>query len=316
MTRIVWNKRTREEIEKIIADLGYILLDEYAVTKKQRVRIQDKIGYKYDVPLANLMNGHIPDIIGTYNPYSLENIVLWLSLNKPKFKLAKNNEYKGNKKKLKFYDSTCDEYFYAKWDAIIAGRGCPICRGMQVGERHSLAHLFPNLMKEWHPCNTINPEKITRGYDKNVYWICSVCEYGKDKEWLASPHNRTGKHSGCPKCVSSKGEDKIKNFLSLNNIKYVFQKKFSNCKNKRQLPFDFGIPYNDGSWKCLEYHGGQHFFPVDFAGKGEEWAKKQFKELRRRDRIKVKYCKDNNIPLLIIPYWEFDNVEKILTKFL
>lgn len=32
------------------------------------------------------------------------------------------------------------------------------------------------------------------------------------------------------------------------------------------------------------------------------------------DKKKDDYCKQNNIPLLRIPYWEFDNIENILSK--
>ena len=33
-----------------------------------------------------------------------------------------------------------------------------------------------------------------------------------------------------------------------------------------------------------------------------------------RDTIKNDYCKKNNINLIRIPYWEFDNIEKILNR--
>lgn len=29
----------------------------------------------------------------------------------------------------------------------------------------------------------------------------------------------------------------------------------------------------------------------------------------------MKYCNDNNIDILIIPYWEYDNIEKILEPY-
>ena len=28
--------------------------------------------------------------------------------------------------------------------------------------------------------------------------------------------------------------------------------------------------------------------------------------------LKDKYCKENNIPLTRIPYWDFDNIEEII----
>lgn len=36
----------------------------------------------------------------------------------------------------------------------------------------------------------------------------------------------------------------------------------------------------------------------------------------KRDKIKKKYCKENNVELLVIPYWEFHNIEKILEQTL
>ena len=39
---------------------------------------------------------------------------------------------------------------------------------------------------------------------------------------------------------------------------------------------------------------------------------KKLKETQIRDRIKNKYCKDNNIKLIRIPYFEFDNIDEIL----
>lgn len=37
-------------------------------------------------------------------------------------------------------------------------------------------------------------------------------------------------------------------------------------------------------------------------------------ETRKRDNIKNKYCEENNIKLIRIPYTEFDNIENILNK--
>ena len=74
------------------------------------------------------------------------------------------------------------------------------------------------------------------------------------------------------------------------------------------MPFDFYLPdFNI----LIEYDGQQHFKPIDFAGKGEEWAIKNMLETQRRDNIKTQYCKDNNIKLIRIPYFEFENIEQI-----
>jgi hypothetical protein len=47
-----------------------------------------------------------------------------------------------------------------------------------------------------------------------------------------------------------------------------------------------------------------------------EKAKKAFEENKVKDEIKNKYCKDNNVRLLRIPYWEKQNIEKIILDFI
>ena len=40
----------------------------------------------------------------------------------------------------------------------------------------------------------------------------------------------------------------------------------------------------------------------------------EFVNQKMRDTIKAIYCKENNIKLIRIPYWEYDNIEKIICK--
>ena len=42
----------------------------------------------------------------------------------------------------------------------------------------------------------------------------------------------------------------------------------------------------------------------------------EFRKLKERDMIKNKYCEDNNINLLRIPYWEDKNIEEIISNHL
>ena len=77
------------------------------------------------------------------------------------------------------------------------------------------------------------------------------------------------------------------------------------------LKFDLYLPeYN----LCIEYDGEQHFEPVRFAGCSIENATQAFENTKINDQIKNEYCKNNNISLLRIPYWDFKNIEEILEK--
>lgn len=40
----------------------------------------------------------------------------------------------------------------------------------------------------------------------------------------------------------------------------------------------------------------------------------QFLKVKENDKIKDEYCKNNNIKLIRIPYWEFNNIESILQQ--
>ena len=99
----------------------------------------------------------------------------------------------------------------------------------------------------------------------------------------------------------SKGENIIYNFLLKNNINFIRQKTFSDCKYKSLLFFDFFIPAKN---LCIEYDGEFHYKSI--------YGKKQFEELKYRDNIKNLYCKENNIKLIRIAYTEFNNIEEIL----
>ena len=80
----------------------------------------------------------------------------------------------------------------------------------------------------------------------------------------------------CSKCDLTYGEEYIKVFLDNKHIDYIHDEGyFKDLKGigGNLLRPDFIIP----SLKIwIEFDGIQHFEPTDFAGKGEEWANKQF----------------------------------------
>ena len=108
----------------------------------------------------------------------------------------------------------------------------------------------------------------------------------------------------CNKCENSKGEKIISNILDKLSITYTPQYRFSNCKAKQSLPFDF---YLSKLNICIEYDGEQHYKYGCFNSNLLDLMNRKY-----YDNIKTQYCKDNNIKLIRIPYWEFKNIEKIL----
>jgi hypothetical protein len=122
----------------------------------------------------------------------------------------------------------------------------------------------------------------------NVIIICK--EHGK---FLQTPDNHLSKKQGCPKCKSSKGEKEVEHWFLNHNTKFIEQKRFEGCRGKvKPLPFDFYLPEHN---TCIEYQGKQHY---------DKDSRFYSKELIKNDKTKARYCRDNNIRLVVIPYWE------------
>ena len=93
-------------------------------------------------------------------------------------------------------------------------------------------------------------------------------------------------------CNLSHLERSVMNYLDDVGIIYDYQKRF-NWLGKQSL--DFYLPDYNVSIEC---QGKQHFFPVDFAGRGVEWACKEFDKLISRDKCKKALCDKHGIKLL------------------
>lgn len=116
------------------------------------------------------------------------------------------------------------------------------------------------------------------------------------------PTNHLNNENGCPHCRKSRGELKIMKWLSDNNINFITQKKFNDCRGKkRPLPFDFYLPDLN---ICIEFDGRQHYERVNFR---QSMSKREIEEnylnCKNTDRIKNNYCLNNKIPLIRIPYY-------------
>ena len=217
------------------------------------------------------------------------------------------------------YDVTCGSHKKVwwicdkghEWEAEIKSRNnnnCPYCAGKLPSKEYNLLVDNPLLCKEWdYEKNGKLPDQYTPNSSKKVWWICSKC----NRRWEAIINSRNNNKNGCLQCVNSKANDKIIEFCKFNNLDFSPEFKIEGCKNKRELPFDVKIIYNNILY-LIEADGRQHFEPVNFGGISDESALKNFKITQYHDEIKNKYCEDNKINLIRIPYWEFKNIKEIL----
>lgn len=111
---------------------------------------------------------------------------------------------------------------------------------------------------------------------------------------------------GCFLCNStSRGENQIKIYLENNKINFIMNYSFDDCRRIKKMKFDFYLPNDD---VVIEYDGEHHFIENKYFGIGN------LEYISTNDKIKNKYCLENNIKLIRIPYWDFKNIEKILNQ--
>ena len=140
----------------------------------------------------------------------------------------------------------------------------------------------------------------TKRNNGSVVWECK-CSCGKIH--YVSAHDLTNNRiSSCGHNKESKGVKKIKEILNNNNIPFTTEKTFLDCRfpdSNAYARFDFYI----NNQFLLEYDGEQHFKELD-----KKFFKDTLKKRQEHDKYKNQWCKEHNIPLVRIPYYELNNI--------
>ena len=126
--------------------------------------------------------------------------------------------------------------------------------------------------------------------------------------YKVTSHKFLGVGNRCPNCANSKGETISKEFLDNLNVNNIGQYTFEDLVGLKGglLRFDFAIFDKDNNLSFLyEYDGEFHYKKM--------YKDHDFEGQVYRDNLKNDYCKQNKLDLLRIPYWDFDNIEEILT---
>ena len=188
--------------------------------------------------------------------------------------------------------------FYVTAHNHLNGCGCPKCAKKYRYSTEEIIKRFKYIHNDKYDYSKTE-------YKNTKTKICIICpKHGEF--WQAPYHHING--CGCPKCNVSKLEENTAFFLKTNNIAFEQQKHFD-WLGLQSL--DFYLPdYNI----AIECQGEQHFKPVDFAGKGVEWAEKIFKNNIIRDKNKLKLCDTHNIKLNYVNF--YDNIEDKLKTIL
>ena len=190
---------------------------------------------------------------------------------------------------------------------FITGRNCPKCAIDKNKQKYKLSDDEVEKRIKDLGGTLLNKTDYINRSTKNLKILCFNC----NQEFTTSLQHFT-QHGGqvCKKCSNkeSLGEIKIKQFLQKNNILFESEKWFDNCRDINPLPFDFYLPdYNI----LIEYDGEQHYYDRSYkTGKFRDTL--EYTQIH--DKIKTNYCIKNNIKLIRVPYWDYNNIDIILNK--
>ena len=188
--------------------------------------------------------------------------------------------------------------FLMKPAHLLSSHGCPKCGRELVAKKNlSSTEDFITQAKQIRPEYDYSKVNYVNAREK----VIIGCP--KHGEFLMIPNSLLSGY-GCPRCSESKGERAIRTWLENQKINFSDQHRFYDLKS---YPYDFYLPeYN----LVIEYNGIQHYEVKDFFHRKNG----DFEGQLMRDHIKKDYAEKNGYDLLVIPYWEFKNIDKVLSE--
>lgn len=296
---------TSEEIkEKLIKKFPNIIILSDNIKLRENMLYEFGDGIIYQNKPASMLKDEFSNYLRywTQDIYDKE-----LSKANPNVVRVSDFTYMGEK--ITHYCKTHDTYFEIDPNHSLRGQGCFKCKIQKIGDTHRKpeADYIKLLSKEVKNIELVGEYS---GYQKPARHKCVVCGH----EWYATPTTII-KNQYCPHCKLSKGERKIAFILDELKINYEHQHRIDDCKNIRTLPFDFAIfDINNQLSFLIEYQGKQHYYLSQFGNISIEQAQKNLEECQMRDAIKLNYCKNNNIDLLVIPYTDYNSLDDVISN--
>ena len=117
----------------------------------------------------------------------------------------------------------------------------------------------------------------------------------------------------CPKCAETKGEQLVSKILS--DCNYDFQTQYIinvDSNIRKNLRIDFAI-FNNNDVYLIEFHGIQHYQPVEYFG----GTPKLIEQQNRDNLLRTFVLNNNNYKLLEISYlWNSNTIKSKIIKFL
>lgn len=238
-----------------------------------------------------------------------------------KYNVSAVSQYNGYREKMTFSCKICGRLIEKTPEDIMTRGGVKCDHGIPEMEKE-MKRLADEAKKSIKAMEAVRKKRneiieLCKQYEANGYEVVKIYDnlnnvklihkecgriYKTDKSTMKKGHGCVT----CAKCGTSFGVQQIEKYLRENGVKFDREVKFDSCKRKRPLPFDFAI-YDSSNQlvSLIEFNGEQHYRATDYFG-----GNKKLKKIQESDRIKMNWCKKNNITLKVIKF--NDDIESVL----
>ena len=285
-------RKNYSEIKDYIENEGYEIISKEYINAHTKLKMRCISGHECEISWNNFSNGkrckqcHLESKRWTLD--YIKNYLLEYG-----YKLIKEVEQVSKGTRRFLVECPNGHQYEVDFSKFKIGRRCPTCQN----QTFSFEYVKDYIEKEGYELledayvNSITEMKLRHKRCGNIVF--------------STFHGFKNGEKRCLYCKEKiyRGEKAIQDYLNENEIDFVTQKRFEDCKDIQTLPFDIYIPkYN----LIIEYDGEQHFDIKHSFDKESFWIGIY------HDAIKNSYCEEKNINLLRIPFWEFENINKII----
>lgn len=278
----------------------YTMLLPYTGMHEDTVLLHDKCGYHWKTRLDSVINqGQRCPNCSHYRKLTTKDFKQRvLEIIGPEYMVL--SEYKNNHTKIKMRHEVCGTEYEVRPLSITHNHSrCPKCFGNPKHTQEEVQQIITD---------KLGPEFRLVSHYKSTGEKITIEHITLHHQFDTKLDTIIAGQVSCPVCNESHMESITRQYLIAHNITFESQKRFPDCRYKRELPFDFYLPDDN---TLIELDGGQHFKEVPYFNQHEGLI-----ERTRRDTIKDKYCTNKGINLLRIGYSELDNLTKDLDKYL
>ena len=267
-------KFSYEEVKDIFEEYNYKLITDNYINNAQKLTIKDNEGYMYVTTIRDFRSGYTPKKFFKSNPYTIQNIKLWLILNNSKLRLV-SDKYESVRKNLIFKDDIGYYYLTSMFNVMLRPNP-PITHISNLYTIHNI--------KLWCKLNNKQFELVSDTYTRITNKLKWKCLKEGCKEIFDMSLNCVYNGQNCPFCAGS--QVGLSNCLATKRPDLISE--WHPTKNGNLTPWDvteFSQEYiwwrckenPEHEWRTTVAHRHDRNCPECKLSKGEINIKAQFK---------------------------------------